>query len=184
MTDLWTEASRDHDDEQNSRLQATASVAAAQFWPFLAAAKTEREFEHRLGYVQDEFLSALAEVPEHIRLATLEKTREDFKALASTRKTASVSTLSQLHDQLRDEGYRVSTSGSLLEVRLAERLVLVKRHSGNDFAVWVDPGDGGASSGDVKWYTGDTVAEGVAMQFQGTALDDLYSVSSRKGEGR
>lgn len=89
MTDLWTEASRDHDDEQNSRLQATASVASAQFWPFLAAAQTEREFEHRLGCVQDEFLSALAEVPEHIRLATLEKTREDFKVLAASRKDAS-----------------------------------------------------------------------------------------------
>lgn len=50
--DLWVLASLDAEQELNDERLVRAKVAAAGIWPFLAEAKSEREFGHRVALVE------------------------------------------------------------------------------------------------------------------------------------
>lgn len=52
--DLWVLASQDAEQELNEERLVRAKVAAAGIWPFLAEAKSEREFGHRVALVETE----------------------------------------------------------------------------------------------------------------------------------
>ena len=79
--DLWSEASRDVEAEQAHLRMARAKVATASIWPFLALAKSESEFEHRLALTADRITERVE--PELIGplVASL---REDFRLTASS----------------------------------------------------------------------------------------------------
>lgn len=53
ITDLWTEASRDVEAEQETERMLMAKVATSSLWPFLSAAASEQEFGHRLALCED-----------------------------------------------------------------------------------------------------------------------------------
>lgn len=52
--DLWVLASQDAEQDLNDERLVHAKVAAAGIWPFLAEAKSEREFGHRVALVETE----------------------------------------------------------------------------------------------------------------------------------
>jgi hypothetical protein len=52
--DLWVLASQDAEQDLNEERLVRAKVAAAGIWPFLAEAKSEREFGHRVALVEPE----------------------------------------------------------------------------------------------------------------------------------
>lgn len=52
--DLWVLASQDAEQELHEERLVRAKVAAAGIWPFLAEAKSEREFGHRVALVETE----------------------------------------------------------------------------------------------------------------------------------
>ena len=53
MSDLWFEASADHDLEAREAALAQAEGAMVPIWPFLFQSVSEREFEHRLAFAGD-----------------------------------------------------------------------------------------------------------------------------------
>lgn len=77
---LWTEASVDIEAEQQALRMSRAKVAVAGLWPFLALAKTAREFEHRLALTAD----SLAERVETDLIApVVASLREDFSLVVT-----------------------------------------------------------------------------------------------------
>jgi hypothetical protein len=52
--DLWVLASQDAEQELNDDRLVRAKVAAAGIWPFLSAARTEREFGHRVALIESD----------------------------------------------------------------------------------------------------------------------------------
>lgn len=92
MTNLWAEASRDHDAEVDAQQRMAAKVAVSGYWPLLAQASSEREFDHRLAVVRDKMVEAMRQAQvtsARFHEETLAGVREDFRLLASTRKDAS-----------------------------------------------------------------------------------------------
>ena len=79
MTNLWEEASRDHDAEFDTMQRSAARVAVAQWWPFLAAASSEREFGHRLALVKRDLLAAM----EEAQVTSVRFQEETLEALAA-----------------------------------------------------------------------------------------------------
>jgi len=61
FTSLWDEASRDLDEESRERVAVLASQASAGIWQFLAAAKSEPEFETRLALAESQISTVAAE---------------------------------------------------------------------------------------------------------------------------
>lgn len=78
--DLWEEASRDLEAEHLALRMASAKVAVAGLWPFLALAQSEREFEHRIALANDHIANA---VPVDLLHPVVESLREDFRAIAA-----------------------------------------------------------------------------------------------------
>src|SRR4051794_36569021 len=62
MSDLWTEASRDHDAELHDRRLAVIRIKASSVWPFLAAAKSRDEYVARFTLAADSLRRCVAEV--------------------------------------------------------------------------------------------------------------------------
>lgn len=62
MNDYWAETSRDVETEQASLRLARARVEVASVWPFLAAATTPRDFDHRKALMQPNIDAAVAKV--------------------------------------------------------------------------------------------------------------------------
>lgn len=54
MNDLWVTASLDAELELSNERLVRAKVATAAIWPFLSAARTEREFGHRVALVEND----------------------------------------------------------------------------------------------------------------------------------
>ena len=52
MSDLWFEASADHDLEAREASLAQAEAEMMPVWPFLFEARSERELDHRLAFAQ------------------------------------------------------------------------------------------------------------------------------------
>lgn len=82
MIDLWTEASRDVEAEHLALRMASAKVAVAGLWPFLALAQSEREFEHRLALASDHIANA---VPVDLLQPVVASLREDFGAITAVK---------------------------------------------------------------------------------------------------
>ena len=61
FTSLWDEASRDLDEESRERVAVLASQASAGIWQFLAAAKSEPEFDTRLALAESQISTVAAE---------------------------------------------------------------------------------------------------------------------------
>jgi len=94
MTNLWDEAYRDHAEEFDTQQRTAAKVAVAKWWPFLAEAGSEREFGHRLALVKKDLVAAMDEAQvtsARFHEETLASLAEDFRLLASERKTAAES---------------------------------------------------------------------------------------------
>lgn len=91
MTNLWDEATRDHDAERDSMLRSAAKITTARWWPFLAEASTERSFGHRLAVVKGDVLAALKEAgvtSARFQEEALEGLAEDFRVLHASRREA------------------------------------------------------------------------------------------------
>lgn len=76
MTDLWVEASRDLEAENAEAQLILAKMATASLWPFLALAKTEGEFNHRLALAEPQIDSAVPDVI--LRDKVVASFRDDF----------------------------------------------------------------------------------------------------------
>lgn len=100
---------------------------------------------------------------------------QPFRPHGSRRKTAQ--NIADLHSQLVAEGYSVQVQGSALVVSLGGRTVVVRKANENDYAVTREDGS-------VAWYTSDTVARGIEMQFVDQSSDyelmDHHLQGSRK----
>jgi hypothetical protein len=87
MSDLWINASTDHDAEQFDRLITTARLACVGHYAFAAAATTKDEFDDRLSLVADRVEAQVAELAGEsspaVHEALLAGWHEDF-ALAVT----------------------------------------------------------------------------------------------------
>ncbi len=85
MSDLWSEASRSYDAENNERKLTAARVAATPIWPFLAAATTRNDYENRKAIVADRFEAAVVEAAGDVDVDVLTKLEasfdEDFRIL-------------------------------------------------------------------------------------------------------
>lgn len=79
---LWSEASRDLEGEHAALRMATAKVAVAGLWPFLALAGSESEFGHRLA-LAEEHMRALVGSDEMLSQVHASLT-EDFRAMAAS----------------------------------------------------------------------------------------------------
>lgn len=77
---MWEHASADLDAEHRAHRLTAAKVSAAEFWPFLALAGDEVEFDHRLHLVAGD-LGARVEADLHD--AVLASLREDFRAVSA-----------------------------------------------------------------------------------------------------
>lgn len=64
MSDLWTTASSDVEDENLDRHLTTARIASAAVWPFLAAATSEVEYANRKALAADRIDRVAAAVAE------------------------------------------------------------------------------------------------------------------------
>lgn len=73
---LWTEATRDLDAELAQKDAFVAKQATADLWTFLALARSDEEFEHRLAMISDEVDQRVA--PQH-RQAVFDGFRENFR---------------------------------------------------------------------------------------------------------
>jgi hypothetical protein len=76
--DLWTEASRDIEADEAALRMATAKVAVAGLWPFLALSQSRQEFDHRLALAQDHIANA---VPVDLLVPVVASLREDFQLI-------------------------------------------------------------------------------------------------------
>jgi hypothetical protein len=81
-TAMWAEATADHDAEQRRGLVVRAKVALAGTWPFLAAAQSEEEFEHRLALMQ---ASIEAQTPPVVLAEVVAGLRRDWADLSGER---------------------------------------------------------------------------------------------------
>ncbi len=87
MTDLWTEASRDVEAENAFRRTSSAKLSVTSFWPFLAAAESEADFENRLALVGERIETAVPD--DALRAETVASLREDYRLMVASRpKTA------------------------------------------------------------------------------------------------
>lgn len=104
---LWTEASRDVEAETRLRALTAARVRAAAFWPFLAAAGDQADFENRLALAEAK-IAAAADSTGLSAEALADSLREDFKVLAESRHLPSAGDPSmgyQQHEVNPDSGY-------------------------------------------------------------------------------
>lgn len=81
-TAMWAEATADHDAEQRRGLVVSAKVALAGTWPFLAAANSEEEFEHRLALMADTIKS---QTPPEVLGEVVAGLRSDFAEISVQR---------------------------------------------------------------------------------------------------
>jgi hypothetical protein len=82
VIDLWTEASRDVEAERLALRMASAKVAVAGLWPFLALAQSPSEFDHRLALAADHIANA---VPVDLLHPVVASLREDFAAITAAK---------------------------------------------------------------------------------------------------
>lgn len=74
--DLWVEASRDVAQDLDHERLVRAKVATSAIWPFLSAARTEREFGHRVALCEEELEQLFPE--DDLRTRVTASLREDF----------------------------------------------------------------------------------------------------------
>lgn len=84
-TAMWDHAVSDHDAEQRRGLVVSAKVALAGAWPFLAAAQSDEEFEHRLALMQDQIE---AQTPPAVLGEVVAGLRQDWTDLMAQRVAA------------------------------------------------------------------------------------------------
>jgi hypothetical protein len=80
--DLWEEASRDVEAENLALRMASAKVAVAGLWPFLALAQSLPEFGHRLALTGDHIANA---VPVDLLEPVVSSLVEDFRAVLAAK---------------------------------------------------------------------------------------------------
>ncbi len=88
MTDLWTEASRDVEAENAFRRTSSAKLSVTSFWPFLAAAESEADFENRLALVGERIETAVPD--DALRAETVASLREDYRLMVASRPQTAV----------------------------------------------------------------------------------------------
>lgn len=74
--DLWVEASHDVAQELDHERLVRAKVATSAIWPFLSAARTEREFGHRVALCEEELEQLFPE--QEFRDRVTASLRQDF----------------------------------------------------------------------------------------------------------
>lgn len=74
--DLWVEASHDVAQELDHERLVRAKVATSAIWPFLSAARTEREFGHRMALCEEELEQLFPE--DDFRTRVTASLRQDF----------------------------------------------------------------------------------------------------------
>jgi hypothetical protein len=74
--DLWVEASHDVAQELEHERLVRAKVATSAIWPFLSAARTEREFGHRMALCEEELEQLFPE--DDFRTQVTASLRQDF----------------------------------------------------------------------------------------------------------
>lgn len=77
MTSLWLEASRDIEADEAELSFNKAKIATASLWPFLALARSEEEFEHRLALAIDQIEQRIPRTASLQRV--VDSFREDYK---------------------------------------------------------------------------------------------------------
>jgi hypothetical protein len=77
MTSLWLEASRDIEADEAELSFNKAKIATASLWPFLALARSEEEFEHRLALTFDQIERRIPRTASLQRV--VDSFRDDFK---------------------------------------------------------------------------------------------------------
>lgn len=81
---VWEEAGRDAEAEQSLRALTSARVKAAAFWPFLAAAEDQTDFENRLALATPKIVEAATS--SHIQVSDLtDSLRADFGTILASR---------------------------------------------------------------------------------------------------
>lgn len=79
MSDLWVEASRDIEAENATTELTLAKMATASIWPFLALARSEMEFGHRMALAEPQ-IESLVPSPV-VRDQVIASFREDFQSV-------------------------------------------------------------------------------------------------------
>jgi hypothetical protein len=74
--DLWVEASHDVAQELDHERLVRAKVATSAIWPFLSAARTEREFGHRMALCEEELEQLFPE--DDFRSRVTASLKQDF----------------------------------------------------------------------------------------------------------
>jgi hypothetical protein len=86
-TDLWSEATRDVEAERHERVITASRIEASSYWPFLAAAQTEAEFDNRLALIEDKIVEGAQRiatdegVEDNVVPEILASLRSDWKLL-------------------------------------------------------------------------------------------------------
>lgn len=81
-SDMWAVAAGAHDEDQHHQALARATVALTGTWQFLAAAESEKEFEHRLALVSDQIAE---QTPPEILDEVTANLRSNFQAVNQER---------------------------------------------------------------------------------------------------
>lgn len=82
FTSLWAEASSETERENTQRTLTAARIRAIPTWQFLALARTQTEFEHRLALADDRLRETVGDADLPDVVASL---RQDFTALLESR---------------------------------------------------------------------------------------------------
>lgn len=118
MSDLWTEASRDHDAELRERRLAVARVKASAIWPFLAAARSKREYVARFTLAADSLRHVVAEVvgdgPEFAPLYddVVTSFDTDYDTLSTARDTEAVVAALKQAEHSTEGPFKVQVAGT------------------------------------------------------------------------
>jgi hypothetical protein len=158
---FWEEVSGVHDRTQHTAALTHAKVAAAQFWPFLAGAESQEDFDNRLSLVSnkiessvgaalyDEVCSSLRDDYRTLREASLTKEAEgrcscdkSFTGKGDKDDTCSCGHLNDSHGSDGCHGMVKSTSGSLTKQAAKcmlcgekfDSIAEVRRHEQTDHA--------------------------------------------------
>lgn len=81
---MWREATRDLEGEAAEMSAERARIASSSLWPFLAAARSEPEFDGRLGLASDR-LEVIAAETGHPAQSLVDDLRRQYRLLAEAR---------------------------------------------------------------------------------------------------
>lgn len=159
---MWDNAVRDIDSEQHAQVVAKATVALSGTWPFLAAAQSNEEFNHRLALMQEQIEQI---TPGNVLNEVVAGLRSKFEAV--------------LADRLADTTQRRTAARTIAlaegQVSLPDAYVHVHKHAADGEEMWqVDHVAGPSFINTVAHAEDHDEAMGIARQFNASAQLPLY----------